>query len=371
MGARSGRGAMRAERPGAAAPGEGVTPPRPAAGEGVRLLLGRDHRLTAIARTANGLLRWVQRRPDGPDWDGPELIATPPLTGLSVARGADGFVHFAGRRVSGPGGAVAVVQAVQYQTGRPLTQWRSTGNPHKDPERARSVTVPGIAVSAAGLVHVFLVRAGGGVMMRQEAADGQWRSWHALKGQLAQGDLAAVASASGRIELLVPDTRGRAMRWQQAEPDGEMVRCPNIPVAPGAGTLVGLETAEDRVTYYWADPATGGVLAHRPGEWVIPLGGGPVDGRIAALRVALDGYDCTVLAHRTAEGDVMLAACATENEAGGLWWAPTGERSAGPPTLARDAYGRVVMATLGDEGGLRIAVQSGEPGLVMGPSLRV
>ncbi|OSC63149.1 hypothetical protein B5180_33535 [Streptomyces sp. BF-3] len=339
MGARSGRGAMRAERPGG-----DVVAPRPPAGEGVRLLLGRDHRLTAIARTGNGLLRWVQRRPDGPDWEGPELIATPRLTGLSVTQGADGFVHFAGRRVTEPGGAVAVVQAVQYQTGRPLTRWRSTGNPHKDPERARSVTDPGIAVSAAGLVHVFLVRAGGG---------------------------ATVASASGRIELLVPDTRGRAMRWQQAEPDGEMVRCPNIPIAPGVGTLVGLETAPDRVTYYWADPATGGVLAHRPGEWVIPLGGGPVDGRIAALRVALDGYDCTVLAHRTPEGDVMLAACATENEAGGLWWAPTGERSAVPPALARDAYGRVVMATLGDEGGLRIAVQSGEPGLVMGPSLHV
>ncbi|SCF64740.1 hypothetical protein GA0115255_101301, partial [Streptomyces sp. Ncost-T6T-2b] len=154
----------------------------------------------------------------------------------------------------------------------------------------------------------------------------------------------------------------RTARWCAA---------PTIPVAPGAGTLVGLETAADRVTYYWADPATGGVLAHRPGEWVIPLGGGPVDGRIAALRVALDGYDCTVLAHRTVEGDVMLAACATENEADGLWWAPTGERSAVPPALARDAYGRVVMATLGDEGGLRIAVQSGEPGLVMGPSLHV
>ncbi|MFI1525254.1 hypothetical protein [Streptomyces griseus] len=371
MGAKYGRGATKTERPGAAGSGGSATPSRPLADEGVRLFLGRDHRFTAIARTADGLLRWTQHRPNGTGWAGPELIATPRLTGLSSTQGADGFLHFVGRRVSDGGASVTVVQAVQYQTGRPLTQWRSIGNPHKDPERIRAVTVPGIAVSGAGLVHVFLVRAGGGVVMRQEGAKGPWQPWRGLKGQLAEGDVTAVASSSGRIELLVPDTSGRAMRWRQSEPDGEMERGPNIPMAPAPGSLVGLETGPDRITYYWADPATGGVFAHRPGEWVIPLGGGPVSGRIAALRVALDGYDCTVLAHRGVDGDVMVAACATENEAAGLWWAPTGERCAGPPALARDVYGRVVMATLGSDGALRIARQSREQGLVMEPSVRV
>ncbi|WP_406430362.1 hypothetical protein [Streptomyces sp. NBC_01589] len=371
MRSRSGRGATKAGTPASAGHARSAAPFRPSAEDGVRLLMGKDHRFTAFALAEGGLLRWTQRRPGGADWEGPELFPAPRLTHLSVSQGADGFVHFVGRRVSAEGDSVVVVQATQYQTGRPLTQWRSIGNPYKDPERARSVTGPGAAVGGSGRLHVFVAQAGGAVSMRQEAADGRWSAWRALKGQLAQEGAATVVSESGRIELLVPDTSGRVMRWQQAEPDGEMGRCPNIHIAPVPGTLVGLETAKDRFTYYWADAATGGIFAHRPGSWVVPLGGGAVSGRIEALRVPLDGYDCTVLAHRSLEGDVMLAACATENEAAGLWWAPTGERCAGPPALARDVYGRVVIAMLGADGELRIAGQTAEPGLVMGPSVRV
>lgn len=37
---------------------------------------------------------------------------------------------------AGGGVEVDVVHAVQYQTGRPLTEWRSLGNPHRTPEKA-------------------------------------------------------------------------------------------------------------------------------------------------------------------------------------------------------------------------------------------
>ncbi|WP_069169382.1 hypothetical protein [Streptomyces griseus] len=369
MRTRAGRGAARADASTSA--GRAGEPFRPVGEHGVRLFMGKDDRLTAFARAEGGLVRWTQRRAGAADWGEPELLPAPRLTHLSITQGADGFVHFVGRRVSADGDSVAVVQAVQYQTGRPLTQWHTIGNPHKDPERARAVTGPGGAVSATGRLHVFLARADGGVMMRQEAANGRWPAWKGLKGQLAQEGAVAVASASGRIELLVPDTVGRTMRWRQSEPDGEPERCPNIHIAPAPGTLTGIETAAERFTYYWADAATGGVFAHRPGSWVIPLGGGPVSGRIQALRMALDGYDCTVLAHRSTDGDVMLAACATENESAGLWWAPTGERCVGPPALIRDVYGRLLIAVLGEEGELRVAEQTPASGLVMGPAVRV
>jgi len=182
--------------------------------------------------------------------------------------------------------------------------------------------------------------------------------------------MAATATGSGRIELFVPGD-GVAMRWAQPEPDGETERCPNLSVSVSEGSAAVLETASERVTLYWTDSATGGIVAHRPGSWMIPLGGALAAGRIAVLRTPLDGYDCTVIAHRALDGQVMLAACGTENEGAGLWWSPAGERCAEGPALARDAYGRVVLAFLDDRGGLCVARQSAEAGLVMEPSMRV
>jgi hypothetical protein len=84
----------------------------------------------------------------------------------------------------------------------------------------------------------------------------------------------------------------------------------------------------------------------------------------------LDGYDCTVLAQRDHEGQVMLSAFGAENEQAGLWWSPTGEHCVGTPALALDRSGRVVLAVIGPDGALRIARQSGGPGLALAPSLR-
>ncbi|MEW2635547.1 hypothetical protein AB0903_28905 [Streptomyces sp. NPDC048389] len=349
----------------------GAALPRPLPGEGPRLFRGKDHRLTAFARADGGLLRWTQLKPAGTEWEGPLFLPAPSLSDVSVAQGADGFVHAVGRRVSSGDGSVTVVHATQYQTGRPLTQWRPLGNPHKDPNRARLVTSPAVAVSGTGAVHVFLASDGGAVALRKEDAKGRWQAWGSLQGQLALDGMVAVTTASGRIELLVPASNGRAMRWCQTDPQSELERCPNLRISPDPGTMVGLESTPERITYFWSDAAAGGLVAHRPGEWVIPLGGGPIEGRPAVLRAVLDGYDCTVLAGRSPDGTVMLAACAAENEASGLWWSATVERCAAPPALACDAYGRVVLATLDDSGALRVAVQAAEPGLVIAPSVRV
>lgn len=89
------------------------------------------------------------------------------------------------------------------------------------------------------------------------------------------------------------------------------------------------------------------------------------------LRAVLDGYDCTVLAHRGLDGEVMVAACGTENEGAGVWWSPAGGPSAGAPALALDGHGRIVLALIGPDGTLRVARQGAGPGLALDPPVRV
>ncbi|MEU6574183.1 hypothetical protein [Streptomyces sp. NPDC046805] len=372
MRTRSGRGAMRA-RAVVATDGEATRYAAQNTVGGRRLVLGKDGRLTAYARTGEGVLRWTELRPGGPDWSGPDFFPVAGLTHLTVVQGADTYVHFLGRReVPRPEGppAVDVVHAVQYQTGRPVTEWRSLGNPHQDREKAARFGVPVAAVSGSGRVHVFARNAGRGVMLRSEGPTGKWEPWTDLKGSGVQDGLAALAHASGRIELLAGG-EGDAMWWRQGDADGDFRQEQNIPLRVAPGTVAALATGPDRTTYYWADPDHGGFVAHRPGGWVVPLGGAPAGEPLTALRATLDGYDCTVLAHRDLDRQVMLAACATENEQGGLWWSPTGERSLGAPALALDGYGRVVLAVLDADGALRIARQTDAPGLSLAPSVRV
>ena len=264
-------------------------------------------------------------------------------------------MHFLGRRevakAEGPP-AVDVVHAIQYQTGRPLTEWRSLGNPHKDRAKAARFGAPTGGVSADGSVHVLARNAGGGVMLRRELAGGRWSPWTDLKGSGVRDPVAVVALSSGRVEALAAG-QDVLMRWTQDKAGGDFGQEPTLPLAGVRGGAVGLETAPDRVTYYWTDPSTGNAVAYRPGGGAIPLGGTPTEDPVAVLRAPLDGYDCTVLALRDAEGRVMLAACGTENERAGVYWVPTGERCVGVPALARDARGRVVLGVIGVDGALR------------------
>ncbi|MFG3084814.1 hypothetical protein [Streptomyces parvulus] len=371
MGTRTGRGAAR-ERPAdrRAAPEAGA-PTADAALDGRWLVLGKDGRLTAYARTRAGLLRWTETRPGGPHWSDPQLVPVPDLTHLSVVQGADTYVHFLGRRARGAGGPVTVdvVHAIQYQTGRPVTEWRSLGNPHKEPEKAARFGAPVAAVSATGRVHVLVRNAGGGLMLRREAPSGRWEPWQDLKGSGVRDGFVAAALASGRIEVLAGNTQ-HALRWRQSEADGDFGREANIALRVAPGTAALLETAPDRPTYYWTDEESGQLVAHRIGGWVIPLGAATAD-RVAVLRAAVDGYDCTVLAHRGLDGHVMFAVCGTENEGAGLWWAPVGERSTGAPALALDGCGRVVLALIGPDGALRVARQAAGPGLTFDTAVRV
>ncbi|MFD4635030.1 hypothetical protein ACFVYR_05400 [Streptomyces sp. NPDC058284] len=340
------------------------------------LLRGRDGRLTAYARADGGLLRWTETAPGGPDWSGPDFFEAPGLTYLTLAQGSDGYVHFLGRRErrEAAGEAVVdIVHAIQYQSGRPLMDWRSLGNPHtKRVDRAPSLGAPAAAVDAAGTVHVFVRDAVGSVRMRREGKGGKWEGWQDFQVRDTLDGIAALATSAGRVEVFAPGTKA-TLHWAQEKQGGELLRADDLAPASAPGSGTALETAPDRLTYYAADALGAGVLAHRPadGTAAAPLGGAPGPGPTAAVRATVEGHDCTVLAHRTSGGRPGLAAFPTEDEGAGLWWTETGEPCLGAPSLALDARGRVVMAAIGLDGTLRLARQKAEPGLALAAWSRV
>ncbi|MFI6877288.1 hypothetical protein ACIBL6_27985 [Streptomyces sp. NPDC050400] len=351
---------------GARADGSGHRPTGTARGRW--LTLGKDGRLTLYAPTDGGLLRWTERRPGGPQWTGPDFFPLAGLADLVVAQGADSYVHFFGRRprpdAKGPG--MDVVHALQYQTGRPVTEWRSLGNPYRNPEEGRQIGLPTAAVDSEGTVFVFLRNAGHGLQMRREQKDGKWGPWEDLKSAwLADGPIPA-ATSDGFVEVSVPSDRG-LVQWRQEKPDGTFRSGQPMQLHALAGSGTAVETSPGRITYYWTDPNTAGVVAYRTGGWPVPVGGAPGDGALAALRAPLDGYDCTVLAQRGAGGTLLIGVCGTEAEHNGLWWSDTGVECTGDPALAQDGYGRVVVAVRGRDGGLLVARQDQGPGLTLAP----
>ncbi|MET9773558.1 hypothetical protein ABZ023_04720 [Streptomyces sp. NPDC006367] len=357
--------ALRRRRSGEAVPA-GPRPSASGTAAGSWLVRGKDGRLTAYLPGDGGLLRWTETRPGGPGWSGPDFFPVPDLTHLSVAQGADSYVHFLGRRERRrDGGAVEVdvVHAIQYQTGRPVTEWRSLGNPHREPDRAVRLGAPRAAVDVTGTVHVFARNAGGGLMMRREDRSGRWEPWADLRGSGLLDGLATAAASTGRVEVFAP-AGGAALHWVQSEPGAVPQRSHDVRPGPLPGSVAALETAPGRLTWFWTDAAGAGLVCRRLGGWSVPLGGAPGDGANAVLRAALDGYDCTVIAHRGAAGNVLVGVCGTEGESSGLWWADTGQPCAGDPALALDARGRVVLAALASDGSLRVARQEPGPGLV-------
>ncbi|CAM5528973.1 putative protein OS=Streptomyces tendae OX=1932 GN=GUR47_31885 PE=4 SV=1 [Streptomyces tendae] len=367
------------------------------------LLLGRDGRLSVYLPSNDAALWRAERVPAGA-WEAPRRIGgdrevRPEC--LAAGRGPDGYTHLVAWRRTGAGrcglvhtthfrpllapldwqsaghpnkqgdrtGTPAVAVDAQG-TSRPVTEWRSLGNPHPQKDRAARLGAPLAAVSTTGRVHVLVPNAGGGLMLRREGPSGKWDAWLDLKGSGVRDGFAAAVHPSGRIEVFAGNSE-HVMRWSQAETDGDFGREPNIPLRVAPGTASVLETAPGRSTYYWADEDTGQMVAHRPGGWVIPLGGASTGERIAVLRTVLDGYDCTVLAHRGLDGEIMVAACGTENEGAGLWWSPAGGPSAGAPALALDAHGRVVLALISPDGRLRVARQGMGPGLDFDPPVGV
>ncbi len=337
----------------------------------LRLLRGKDDRLTAYALVAGGVARWTEDRPAGPGWTGPWLIEAPGLVSLTVAQSAEGYAHLVGLRRR-PGGAgqparVDIVHATQFQSGRPLTAWHSLGTPHpKDPRKAERTGAPAMAVDSSGALRVFVRNAGGGVSARRQDPKGTWERWTDWKGTDVLGGLSAAATADGRLELLAPAGKGAALRWYQPTPGAAPKRGEDVPADARPDSAAVVETSPGTLTHYWRDADSGELLAWRPDAPApAPLGGSTGTGPVAAVRAVVDGHDCTVLAHQDA-GRLAVAAHPSEDEAAGVWWTPSGEQGAHTPALALDGRGRVVLAALGVDGRLLVARQkTDEDGLAL------
>lgn len=334
------------------------------------LVRGKDGRLTAYAPTENGVLRWTEDRLGGPNWSGPELLPAPGLLPhLSIAVGAEGYVHLVGlRRKPAPEGQIRtdVVYAVQFQTGRPLRDWQALGTPYpKDLARGGLLGLPSAVIDPNGSLHLFARNAGRGLSARIQKPTGAWLAWADLKGSRMTGESAAVVGEDGLIEVLGP-TDDAVMRWRQPKVAAKAERdLKSFAAHVAPGTLTSERTGGDRLTHYWRDTDDRTVHAWRlDGGETAPLGG-PGTGPIALLRTPVDGHDCTILAQRGLDGRPLLAAYPTENEAAGVTWTPTGEQCVGAPALALDGRGRVVMAAIAKDGGLRVARQKAEPGLAL------
>ncbi|GGV83901.1 hypothetical protein GCM10015535_27820 [Streptomyces gelaticus] len=332
------------------------------------LLTGHDGRLTAYVHVDGAVLRWTESAPGGRRWAGPDVLPAKDIDRLTVVQGQNRYAYLLGRRVRQRADGwtnVDIMYATQYQTGRPVTQWRSLGNPFKEIDRAVETGAPAGTVTSDGALHVCVPTGPGSVALRREDKRGRWEAWTQLQVSGCTDGPAPAATSSGLVEVLVP-TRTAALQLRQSEPGGALVRGYDVPVPPLPGSVTALATAPGRLTHYLTDARGSGAVAIRAGSWPVPLGGNPGDGRIAAVRTTVDGFDCTVLAVRGADGTVHLGVCATEGEQAGFWWTGTGMVCTGDPALAADGHGRAVVAAVGADGRLAVARQEDGQGLTLG-----
>lgn len=330
-------------------------------GRRVFLTRGTDGRLTAYAVLGGRIARWTERTPGGPEWGERELLDTPGLLPvLAVAQTQQGWVHLVSmRRTPRPGGGakVEVMHAVQYQSGRPLGDWRSLGTPNGHADKGREIGVPAVVVDGEGCLHAFARNFGRGVNWLSQRPDGSWTSWEDINGSEVRDGLVAVLDDDGHPELFAPSADG-VLRWRRDD-EGRMreVHDDRMPLFPAPGTAItALLTGPGRVTVYGCDVRDRMLHAYRTDRATTPIGSTGGEG-VTALRMPIEGYDCTVLLQRSAEGAVAVGAYPTEQEHGALWWERTGGTGVREPDAAIDAFGRLVIASLDGDGRLAVVRQ--------------
>ncbi|WP_353945331.1 hypothetical protein ABII15_29715 [Streptomyces sp. HUAS MG91] len=339
------------------------------------LTRGSDGRLTLFALNADGLLRWTETRPGGPEWVGPELFPVPPgLSHLSIAQGADGYLHFLAYRVRKHGDgrrSVDLMYTMQYQSSRPLNDWRALANPHKETDdRHPRLGRPVGAVDNAGILHVFARNAGRGLHLRHEDKDGKWKAWQDLRGSALHDGVTVGVTSRGRIGVLAPSDKP-VHHWQQKSQGGSFERLTDVHITMVPGTGTALETSDDQLTFYVGDAYSPGLLAVRPDGSIVPIGGVPGGGAVSALRTLVDGQDCTVLVHRGLNDNPVFGAFITNAEEWGVQWAEVSRPCLGDPTVALDAYGRIVLAVIDPEGMPQVTRQVSPDGLQLGQWQRI
>lgn len=324
---------------------------------------GPDGRLSAYVLSGTAVLCRAERGPGG-SWDPARTVGGDqrlhPV--LATGQGPDGYTHLVSWRPTKTGES-GLVHSTHYRPRLAALDWTPIGHPNRTGDRTGT---PAVAVDAQGRAHVFVRNKGGGVSMLAQKTKGGWDPWRDLQGSGVREDLAAVTAESGLVELFaaVPDG---ILHWRQEEPGAQPVMKEALEASVRPGTLRALATSPESSTLFYSDEA-GDLCAWRPGTKPVSLLASAGPGPVSVIRCELDGFDCTLLAQRSADGQVAFAAYPTEQEAAGAWWTTSGPQLPvdAMVALAEDEDGRVVAATLtpGTQE-LLLTRRKDEPGLAL------
>lgn len=327
------------------------------------LTTGFDGRLTAVAVTAAGVVRWHQELPDDSAWRGPELLEGPVLApGLLVVRDPHGFPHFLGlgRAPREDGGVdVTVVHAAQFRTGRAPTPWNSLGSPNQaDWRRGRETGFPAAAFDGAGNLFVFVRNFGHSISCRRQSADGSWTPWQHLGGTRVADDLVAVTTPHGGVEVYARARDADAVvRWYSGQ-DGAWTEDRAVPFAVRPGSMA---PAPEPGAVHFRDLRTNTAAAWRPGaQGPCPLGDAGGDGPPATAHGArADGWAYSLLARSGARGTGALGAYPEGRPGPDAWWQEFPAPARGAVSVAVTREGRTVVAVREAARSLLLARQRG------------
>ncbi|MFF1405819.1 hypothetical protein [Streptomyces sp. NPDC058294] len=327
------------------------------------LLRGRDGRLSVYQLSGDAVLCRAERGPGGP-WSAPRRVGGDqrlhPV--LAVGQGADGYAHLVSWRPTGKGES-GLVHSTHFRPHLAALDWNPVGHPRKKGGRTGT---PAAAVDAQGRAHLFVPDGDGGVSLLAQKEKGGWEAWRDLKGDEVTDGLAAVTGESGRVELYAAVPQG-LLHWRQEEPGAQPALRETLKTPVRPGTLRALATSPERTTVFYTD-TSGDLCAWRPGDEPATLLPAAGPGPVTAVRCALDGYDCTLLAQRSASGRVAFAAYPTEVEPAGAWWTESGPQLPldALVCLTTDEEDRVVAATWSPSTGrLLLTRRKDEPGLAL------
>ncbi|MFC4911160.1 PIG-L family deacetylase [Actinomadura gamaensis] len=296
-------------------------------------------RLNAFGVLDGRVAQWQQARPGGP-WTGPRFGPGAPGGGLApyvtAVRDARGMIHLFALRLSDD----AIVTAAQTASGG-WTAWWSLGNP--DPDAGITVGSPAVAVSANGDMTVAVRNLDGGVSVKERRGGAWAEDWTPLAAKGVRDGVAAVADASGRVEVFAPTDTGVA-RWRRQQPGEPFVRVPGGVGGPPAGPITAAVDATGAARiFYPAAGAASTVTQSDDGQRPDPLYGPMTfEGTAAA-----GSGQRTVLAARTTDGALALG---VQNAPYGPYaWSTHRADVMGSPALAYDADGRLVVLAFGGD----------------------
>ncbi|GHI94106.1 hypothetical protein KVH22_32910 [Streptomyces olivaceus] len=329
------------------------------------LIRGRDGRLSVYLMAQDAVL-WRAEELAGGAWTAARRIGGDRrLSSVAgIGRGADGYTHLAAWSPT-PSGGAELVHTTHFRPLLAPLDWAPAGHPDG---KGGITGGPAVAVDDQGRGHVFARNEGGGVSKLAQKYKGGWHPWRDLKGADLQGPPAAVAGRAGRMEVYAAGS-GTLQYWRQEEPATRFDLVEAVECEARPGTLRALATSDEATTLFFTD-GSDRLCVWRPGTKPVPLLSAAGPGPVAATRAVIDGHDCTLVAQRSAgSGRVVFAAYPSEQEELGASWTESGPALPADAlvSLARDADGRVVAATLSPSGGqLLLSRQKDEAGLALG-----